>query len=104
MTQDILITPGSGEPQILFRGSGVNDTSINLDVISNYDRSHASGTSLVFRGQEGDLLTIADNLSSGTIFSVSDLSGLPTLSVSASGVLKVGAHRSGTRFRCLWDW
>ena len=98
MTQDILITPGSGEPQILFRGSGVNDTSINLDVISNYDRSHASGTSLVFRGQEGDLLTIADNLSSGTIFSVSDLSGLPTLSVSASGVLKVGAHGNYASF------
>ena len=98
MTQDILITPGSGEPQILFRGSGVNDTSINLDVISNYDRSHASGTSLVFRGQEGDLLTIADNLSSGTIFSVSDLSGLPTLSVSASGVLKIGAHGNYASF------
>jgi len=33
MAQDILITPGSGEPQILFRGSGTNDTPIELNVL-----------------------------------------------------------------------
>jgi hypothetical protein len=92
MAQDILITPGSGEPQILFRGSGVNDTSVELNTISNYSKSHASGTALTFQGSEGVLFTIADNLSSGTLFSVADISGLPVIEVDASGYARIGKH------------
>ena len=55
MAQDILITPGSGEPQILFRGSGANDTAIQLNVLSGNTASHPSGSTLVFRGSQGDL-------------------------------------------------
>jgi hypothetical protein len=76
MTQDILITPGSGEPQILFRGSGTNDTPIELNVLSSYQSASGSGTALVFEGEEGQLFAITDNLSSGVIFSVGDITGL----------------------------
>ena len=68
MTQDILITPVSGEPQILFRGSGTNDTAIELNVLSSYQSASSSGSALEFRGAEGQLFTITDNLSCGTIY------------------------------------
>ena len=92
MAQDILITPGSGEPQILFRGSGVNDTTIELNVISSYQSATGSGTALLFEGTQGQLLGVTDNLSSGTIFSVSDIVGLPLIEADASGDVKIGEY------------
>jgi hypothetical protein len=85
MTQDILITPRSGEPQILFLGSGTNDTPIELNVLSSYQSASTSGTALIFQGTEGQLFSINDNLSSGVIFSVDDIAGLPFLEIDASG-------------------
>ena len=92
MAQDILITPGSGEPQILFRGSGVNDTTIDLNVISSHQSATGSGTALSFEGTEGQLFGVTDNLSSGTIFSVSDIVGLPLIEADASGDVKIGEY------------
>ena len=89
MAQDILITPGSGEPQILFRGSGTTDTAIELNVLSSFQSATGSGTALTFEGTQGQLFGITDNLSSGTIFSVSDITGLPTIEVDASGDVKL---------------
>ena len=91
MTQDILITPGSGQPQISFIASGVNDTPININVISRGSSTHPSGSVLAFDGQEGRLMTIGDK-SEGSIFSVADLSGLPILEVNGSGYARVGRH------------
>jgi len=85
MAQDILITPGSGEPQILFRGSGTTDTAIELNVLSSYQSATGSGTAILFEGTEGQLFGITDNLSSGTIFSVGDIAGLPLIEADASG-------------------
>jgi len=98
MAQDILITPGSGEPQILFRGSGVNDTAVELNVLSSYQSATGSGTALLFEGTQGQLFGITDNLSSGTIFSVSDITGLPSLEVNADGQVKICEYGSGTIF------
>jgi hypothetical protein len=92
MSQDILITPGSGEPQILFRGSGTTDTAVELNVMSSYQSATGSGTALLFEGQEGLLFGITDNLSSGIIFSVSDITGLPAIEYDASGDLKLGEY------------
>jgi hypothetical protein len=92
MAQDILITPGSGEPQILFRGSGTTDTAVELNVMSSYESATGSGTALLFEGQEGLLFGVTDNLSSGTIFSVSDITGLPALEYNADGELKLGEY------------
>jgi hypothetical protein len=92
MAQDILITPGSGEPQILFRGSGTTDTAVELNVMSSYESATGSGTALLFEGQEGLLFGVTDNLSSGTIFSVADITGLPALEYNADGELKLGEY------------
>lgn len=92
MPQDILITPASGEPQILFRGSGVNDTPITLNVLSSYQSASRSGTALVFEGTQGQLFSITDNLSSGTIFSVGDITGLPLLKIDASGDVTIAEY------------
>lgn len=95
MTQDILITPGSDEPQILFRGSGTTDTAIELNVLSSFQSATGSGTALTFEGTEGQLFGITDNLSSGTIFSVSDITGLPSIEVNSDGQVKLGEYASG---------
>lgn len=92
MAQDILITPGSGEPQILFQGSGAVDTAVELNVLSSYQSATGSGTGLLFEGTEGLLFGITDNLSSGTIFSVADITGLPTIEVNASGEVGLGEY------------
>ena len=88
MVQDIKITPtpisysgsvatATGEPQLLFRGSGASATDIELNVQSNSDLS--------FQGTQGELFSITNELQSGTIFAVKDISGLAQLSVDASG-------------------
>ena len=92
MAQDILMTPGSGEPQILFRGSGTTDTAVELNVLSSYQSGTGSGTALLFEGTEGQLFGITDNLSSGTIFSVADITGLPIIEADASGDVKLGEY------------
>lgn len=91
MTQDILITPGSGQPQISFRASGVGDTAIDLNVLSRGSSTHPSGSILAFEGQNGRLLTIGDQ-STGSIFSASDKSGLPIFEVHSSGYARAGRH------------
>ncbi len=97
MPQDILITPGSGEPQILFRGSGARDTPIYLNVISSYQSASSSGTAILFEGTEGQLFGITDNVSSGTIFSVGDITGLPLIDVDSTGVVSLARYGSGVR-------
>jgi len=95
MAQDILITPGSGEPQILFRGSGTLDTAVELNVLSSFQSATGSGTAVTFEGTQGQLFGITDNLSSGTIFSVSDITGLPSIEVNSDGQVKLGEYASG---------
>jgi hypothetical protein len=97
MPQDILITPGSGEPQILFVGSGAKDTPVYLNVYSSYQSATSSGTALVFEGTEGQLFAITDNLSSGTIFSVGDITGLSLLDIDATGTVSIAKFGSGIR-------
>ena len=88
MVQDIKITPtpisfsgsvavATGTPQLLFRGSGAQANDIELNVQSNSDLS--------FQGTQGELFSITNELQSGTIFAVKDISGLDQISVNASG-------------------
>ena len=92
MVQDIKITPtpisysgsvatATGTPQLLFRGSGASATDIELNVQSNSDLS--------FQGTQGELFSITNELQSGTIFAVKDISGLDQISVNASGEVKL---------------
>ena len=101
MARDIIITPKNQEPQIQFTGSG-DVSSINLNVGSGISpvsgiREAGSGiTTLSFEGTQGQLFSITDNLSSGTIFSVADITGLPLLEVDASGAVKISEYGTST--------
>lgn len=101
MARDIIITPKNQEPQIQFTGSG-DVSSINLNVGSGISpvsgiREAGSGiTTLSFEGTQGQLFSITDNLSSGTIFSVADITGLPLLEVDASGAVKIAEYGIST--------
>jgi len=77
-------------PKIKFTGSGVTDTPISLEVASSFESATGSGSALLFQGKQGQLFSITDNLSSGTIFSVSDITGLPMLEIDASGHVQIG--------------
>ena len=92
MVQDIKITPtpisfsgsvatATGTPQLLFRGSGAQSNDIELNVQSNSDLS--------FQGTQGELFSITNELQSGTIFAVKDISGIDQISVNASGEVKL---------------
>jgi hypothetical protein len=78
--KDILITPNKGTtslPEVSFVGQ-VN-SPIKLRVLDD--------NTLSFEGSAGQLFSINNNLTTGTIFAVSDVSGVPSLSVDASGYL-----------------
>ena len=85
-----LTTNNTVVPKIEFTGSGVTDTPIRMKVLSSHASASTSGTALSFEGTEGQLFGLTDNLSSGTIFSVNDITGLPMIEVDASGDVKVG--------------
>jgi len=85
-----LQTDNTTIPKLKFTGSGVTDTPITLEVRSSYESASESGSALLFQGSQGQLFSITDNLSSGVIFSVADIAGLPMLEVDASGHVQIG--------------
>ena len=58
--------------------------------ITPYD-SLSSGT-LSFEGSAGQLFSITNNLTTGSIFSVNDVSGIPSIDVNAAGTISLGAY------------
>jgi hypothetical protein len=50
-----------------------------------------SGT-LSWEGSAGQLFSITNNLTSGSIFSVNDISGIPSIDVDAGGAITLGAY------------
>jgi hypothetical protein len=50
-----------------------------------------SGT-LSWEGSAGQLFSITNNLTSGSIFSVNDVSGIPSIDVDANGTISLGAY------------
>jgi hypothetical protein len=78
--KDILITPNKNQtalPEVNF--VGFNNTPIKLRVLDD--------NTLSFEGSAGQLFSINNNLTLGTIFAVSDVSGVPSLSVDANGTV-----------------
>ena len=63
----------SGTPTMIYTGTA--GTVISMSVLSD--------TTLAWEGSSGQLFSIDNNLSSGEIFSVSDISGLPVITASA---------------------
>lgn len=82
--KNILITPNVGataEPTIRF--TGANNTPLTLRVLDN-------GT-LSFEATSGQLFSIADGMT-GTIFSVNDISGIPSIEVLDTGLIKLAQY------------
>ena len=85
MASKLTITPFNGsttagqDPNIKFQGTG-NSTDITLRV--------AADGSLSFEGTAGQLFSITNSLT-GTIFSVNDISGIPSIEVLDSGLVKL---------------
>ena len=88
MAGKILITPNQGsttvgqDPTIKFQGVSVS-TDITLRVTQ-------TGV-ISFEGTAGQLFSITDTMT-GTIFSVNDVSGIPSIEVLSSGLIKLGQY------------
>jgi hypothetical protein len=81
--KNIVITPNTGsttgDPTIVFSGG---DTNTNTDItLRVYPTSNGT---LSFEGNAGQLFSITNDLS-GTLFSVNDVSGIPSIEVDALG-------------------
>jgi hypothetical protein len=89
--KNIIITPfvgGITQPQILFVGQG-NDP-ITLKVLDGVTGSGATaGGGLSVEGSAGQLFSIINRLGTGSIFSVNDISGIPSIDVDANGFVSV---------------
>jgi hypothetical protein len=70
--------------RLVFTGSGTGASGINLNVLQD--------STLSFEATAGQLFSISDGLSSGTIFSVNDISGMSSIEVDASGLIKIGEY------------
>ena len=84
--KNILITPNVGAatgtlPNIIFRGA--DNTPITMRVLDN-------GT-LSFEGTAGQLFSVADGLS-GSIFSINDISGMPSFEILSGGLVKLAEY------------
>lgn len=75
------------QPEISFTGAA--GTTITLKVLDDQ-----YGT-LSFSGSQGQLFSINNNLSSGTIFSVTDISGIPSIDVNADGTVALAPLNGG---------
>ena len=92
--KNILITPNTGQtadPTMVFSGAdsttGAQDITLKVYPTSN-------GT-LSFEGSAGQLFSITNNLTSGSIFSVNDVSGLPAIDVNANGNMSLLPYGGG---------
>lgn len=83
--KNIIITPHRGgltaQPEIYFGGSG--GVPIRMKVLDD-----SLGT-LSWEGSAGQLFSINNNLTSGSIFSVNDVSGIPSIDVNANGTVSI---------------
>lgn len=93
--KNIVITPNrssnSDDPKIVFSGA---NTSSNTDItLRMYPTSNGT---LSFEGSAGQLFSITNDLT-GTIYSVNDVSGIPSIAVYANGQIDM-ARYSGNLF------
>ena len=80
--KDILITPNvsqTSQPEIKLVGK--DNSPMYLKVLDD--------NTLSFEGTEGQVFSIGPTMSSGDIFSVSDISGIQNMTVNADGSIKI---------------
>ena len=90
--KDILITPNvsqTSQPEIKLVGK--DNSPMFLKVLDD--------NTLSFEGTEGQVFSIGPTMSSGDIFSVSDISGVQSMSVNADGTITVDAQTKSTTIK-----
>ena len=65
---------------------GINETDPDAKLEIN---SGSTATALDIRGSAGQLFSVTNSLSSGSIFSVNDISGVPSIDVDADGTIQL---------------
>ena len=89
--KNILITPNIGsttdDPKIVFSGADSSTTAQNITLYTYPE----SGGTLSFEGSEGQLFSITNDFT-GTIFSVNDVSGIPSIEVEDDGTVKFAEY------------
>jgi len=100
--KNIKITPSRNKattPKIVFTGSAAGTSVITMEVLND--------NSISFYSNEGQVFSLDNNLTVGTIWSVNDVSGTPLLRASAGatigiaefgGVVGIGETVSGSNF------
>jgi hypothetical protein len=87
--KNILITPNTGSttanPTVRFTGS--DNVPITLRVLDT--------ATVAFEGSAGQLFSISNSLT-GTIFSVNDISGIPSIEVLDTGLVKINQYNGST--------
>lgn len=87
--KDILITPNRGQAaEPIIKWTGANNTPL-------YTRVLDDGT-ISFEGTAGQLFSISDGLS-GIIFSVNDISGIPSIEVLDTGLVKIAQYNGSVQ-------
>lgn len=88
--KNIVITPNIGQsadPQIVFSGADASTGPQNITV-----RVYpTSGGTLSVEGSAGQLFSITNSLT-GTIYSVNDISGIPSIEVLDTGLVKIAQY------------
>ena len=85
--KNIVITPNIGatdDPKIVFSGADASTAAQNITL---YTYPTSNGT-VSFEGSAGQLFSITNDLT-GTIFSVNDVSGIPSIEVNADGTINL---------------
>ena len=89
--KDILITPNRGsssaDPKIEYVGADTSGSD-TITVETLYD---GTNTTLSFEGSAGQLFSVSNDLS-GTIFSVNDVSGIPSIEVEDDGTVTLAEY------------
>jgi len=74
---------GNG-PKMVFTGAAAGSSVITLEVLDD--------NSISFTSNEGQIFSLDNNLTVGTIWSVNDVSGVPLLRASAGGTIGIGEY------------
>lgn len=88
--RNIVITPNIGaaaDPKIVFSGADASTTAQNI-TLTAYP---TNGGTLSFDGSTGQLFSVTNSMT-GTIFSANDVSGIPSIEVLDTGLVKIAQY------------
>lgn len=89
--KNIVITPFRGatsQPNIVFTGQGNDPITVRV-LDGTTGTGLTAGGALSFEGSAGQLFSVVNRLGTGSIFSVNDISGIPSLDVDANGTVEI---------------